>query len=361
MQETKKFRVNLGTFDLVKGIAMIFVVIGHVTYYFDVSKMSIIAPIFMLLTFVSNGLIPLFFIISGYGFKKKSVGAMLKDTARDMIKPYIVVMVLVTLFFPIAHYLTFRWWPGAMQETIRYLLAFLTGVARPGKIMFGYSLYDCAVVWFFLAMFVAMNILNLILKIQREYVQAALVAVCILTGWGLFSIGFTYYCIPQGFVAVGFCYIGYLFKQYRVLERAKSTKVLYGIYLVLFLITLWQSQNCRFGLAYGYFENFGRDYFCAACTGILFLLLGAYCGQAEWDGLNWIRKVGLFTYWIMCIHSVEEICIPWYKWSETMANHQLLGFTIEMGIKTIIYTVVCLILKKITKYLYIKRRGNNGK
>lgn len=361
MQETKKFRVNLGTFDLIKGTAMIFVVIAHVIYYFDVSKMSIIAPLFMLLTFLGNGVMPLFFMITGYGFKKKSVGVMLKDTAKDLVKPYILVMVFVTILFPIAHYLTFRWWPGAVQETVRYLLAFLIGVAKPGKNLFGYSLYDCAVVWFLLAMFVALNILNLILKIRREYIQAALVAVCIFAGWGLFSLDFTYYCIPQGLLAVGFCYVGYLFKKDRILERARSTKTLYGIYLALFLITIWQNQYGRFGLAYGYFENFGLDYLCAACSGILFLFWGAYGGQVKWNGLNWIRNVGLYTYWIMCIHSVEEISIPWYKWSDTMADHQLLGFVIEMGIKAIIYTSVCLILKKITKYLYIKRRGNNGK
>lgn len=357
MLETKKFKVNLGTFDLVKGIAMMLVVIGHVRYYFDTSKMTIAAPLFFLVNFVVSGLMPMFFMISGYSFKKKTVGVMVKETARDLLKPYALVAVSVMIFFPIIHYLAFRWWPGAIQETVRYFLAFLLGVAKPGKIVLGYALYDCAVVWFLLALFVGENLLNLILKIQHEYLQVVLVTVCVFAGWVLYTIDFTYFCLPQGLSAVGFCYIGCLIKKYKLLERLKSTKALYGIYLVLFLITFWHSRNSVLGLAYGVYNYFGLDYFCAACAGLLFLLWGAYGGQVEWNGLNLIRKVGLYTYWIMCAHSVEEICIPWYKWSEIMANHQLLGFVIELGIKAVIYTGVCLVLKKISRYRYLKKRA----
>ena len=69
MQETKKFRGNLGTFDLVKGIAMMVVVMGHVIGYYDISKMPVMTPVFMLMAFAASGLMPLFFMISGFGFK----------------------------------------------------------------------------------------------------------------------------------------------------------------------------------------------------------------------------------------------------------------------------------------------------
>lgn len=361
MQETKKFRVNLGTFDLVKGFAMMFVVIGHMMNYYDVSKMPVLTPVLMLLAFAASGLMPLFFVISGFGFKEKPVGVMLKKTANELLKPYLLVMFFVALLFPVIHFLTYRWWPGAVNEAIRYVLAYLVGVAGPGKVLFGYSLYECTVVWFLLAMFVAMNILNLILKIQNECAQAILVAVSIFAGWGLYSLDFTYYCIPQGLVAVGFCYIGYLLKKNRILERAKSTKALYGIYLILFFITLWRSMSDRFNMAYGQFDHFWLEYLCAACSGILFLFWGAYVGQTEWRGLDWIRKIGMYTYWIMCVHSVEQTCIPWYKWSNMMADHPLLGCIMELSIKAAIYTVVCLILKRITRYQYLRRRGSHGK
>lgn len=361
MQETKKFRVNLGTFDLVKGIAMMVVVMGHVIGYYDISKMPVMTPVFMLMAFAASGLMPLFFMISGFGFKEKPVGVMLKKTANELLKPYLLVMLFVALLFPLIHFLTYGWWPGALNEGIRYVLAFLLGLPKYGKVVLGFSLYECSVVWFFLAMFLAVNILNLILKIRNECLRIALVVGCVTAAWGLYVLDVNYYCLPQGLAVVGFCYIGYLFKKYKLLERLKSTKALYGIYLVLFLITLWQSMHDRYNIAYGLFANFGLDYLCAACGGILLLLWGAYGGQAEWKGLGWLRKIGMYSYWIMCIHSVEQTCIPWYQWSNTMVGHQFLGLIVELSIKAVIYTAVCLILKRITRYQYLRKRGSHGK
>lgn len=361
MTETKKFRANLGTFDLVKGIAMMFVVIGHVFSYYDVAKMPFLNPLLILMFFTANGLMPLFFIISGLGFKEKPVGVMLKKTASELLMPYGLVTVFTTLLFPVAHYLTYRWWPGALSETLRYFLAFAFGISKSGKVLFGYSLYECTAVWFFLAMFVALNLLNLILKVRHEAAQAAFVVACVLAGWGCYVLDFTYYCIPQGLAAVGYYYVGYLFKKHKILERAKSSKARFGLYLALLIVTILQILHGRFNLAYGLFEHFGLEYLGTVCTGILFLFWGAYGGQAECNGLNWIRKIGIYTYWIMCIHGVEQTCIPWYQWSSIMEGHQFLGFLIEIGIKTILYIVVCLILKKVTRYQYLRRRTRYGK
>lgn len=360
MQETKKFKASLGTFDLVKGFAMLSVVIGHVISYYNISEVPVLYSILIVRAFIASGLMPLFFMISGFGFKEKPVSVMLKKTANELLKPYAFVMLFVALLFPVIHFLTYRWWPGAVNEAVRYVLAFLFGIPKPGKVLFGYSLYECTVVWFFLAMFLAMNILNLILKIHRKYVRPIPVVICVFAAWGLYILDFTYYCIPQGLMAVGFCYIGYLFKEYRILERAKNTKTIYLVYVMLILITLWQSMHNRFNMVYGQFEHFGMDYLCSMCGGILFLFWGAYGGQAEWKGLDWIRKVGMYTYWIMCIHSVEQTCIPWYQWSSTMADHQFLGFIIEISLKITIGIVACMILKKIERYRYLRRKAHNG-
>lgn len=361
MQETKRFKVNLGTFDLVKGLAMMFVVIGHMTSYYNLAKMPALIPAFRLIILTASGLMPLFFMISGYGFKEKPAGVMLKKTSRELLKPYLLVMLFIALLFPAIHFLSYRWWPGALGETVRYILAYLFGIAKPGKVLFGYSLYECTVVWFLLAMFWAMNILNLILRIKNTYIQAVLVAVCILAGRGLFIRDFTYYCLPQGLLAIGFCYVGYLFRKHKILERAKSTKALYGICLILFLITILQKRRDFFNLAYGQFEHFGIEYLGAVCSGILFLFLGAYSGSIEWRGLDWIKRIGIYTYWIMCIHSVEETCIPWYKWSNMMPDHQQIAFLMEICMKILVFSITCLVLKKISRNQYYGSKKKHGK
>lgn len=360
MKDTGKFRINLGTFDLVKGIAVIFMVMGHVISYYDVAQMKVLAPVFLGMLFAANGLMPLFFLISGFGFQAKPASTMLKKTAGDLLKPYVWVMAFVAVLFPIIHYLNYGWWPGALTETVRYLIAFLLGIAKSGKVLLGYSLYECTVVWFFLAMFIALNILNLIAHIQREKMQIALTVVSVFAGWALYKADFVYFCLPQGLTAAGFCYLGFFLKKHKIFERLQTRKTRYGVYLVLVLITLWQVQH-RYNMAYGIFELFGREYVCAACSGVLFLLWGAYGGQAEWKGWDWIRGIGNHSLWLMCIHAVEQTCIPWYRLSEIMAEHQLLGFLIEISIKATIYYTVCRILKKMARRKYLKRRACIGK
>ena len=47
--ESKPIRIGLGSFDLVKGVAMILTVLGHLTYFFDTDKLPWLLPLFVLL------------------------------------------------------------------------------------------------------------------------------------------------------------------------------------------------------------------------------------------------------------------------------------------------------------------------
>ena len=361
MAETKRFKINLGTFDLLKGTAMICVIAGHALNYYPMEKMHLLMPILAVMRFLGNGLMPMFFIVTGFGFKVKPASVMLKKTAAELIKPYLIVMCSITVLFPCVHYLTYRWWPGAFQETIRYTLGFLIGSAKPGKLLFGYSLYECTVVWFLLSLFTTLNLLNLILQLKKQPVQILLVALCALAGYFLYKIEFTYYCIPQGLVATSFCYTGFLAKKYKVLEKASDISRYWFLYLVLVAVTVLQMLFGRFDLAYGEFKFFFLDLIAADCSGILFLLLGVYASRFNSKGLSTIKKIGIYSYWLMCIHNIEQTCIPWYKWSEIMAHAPYLGFLIEVSVKTLIYVTVCSVLKKIMQRKYLRERAQHAK
>ena len=69
MVEKKKVRIGLGAFDLIKGIAIIAVILHHTR-----SGQSGVDSSFLvnLLKSFSCGLMPMFFIVSGYLFNRKS-------------------------------------------------------------------------------------------------------------------------------------------------------------------------------------------------------------------------------------------------------------------------------------------------
>lgn len=193
----KKLKISLGSFSLVKGIAMILIVVGHMIGYYNLAEMKVLFPFLAIGEVLSAALLPMFFIVSGFAFRPKPARVMLKKSAGELLVPYLAVTAFVTLLFPVVHYLCFRWWPGAVQEGIRYTLAYLLGIAESGKVIGGISLYECAFVWFFLAMFWAFQILDFVLKVKNELAQASLMALIFIAGYILFRLDFTWFCIPR--------------------------------------------------------------------------------------------------------------------------------------------------------------------
>lgn len=352
--EGKQIRIQISSFHLVKGISMISVILGHMAYFYDMEQMM---PFFWSLKFFSSPLMPLFFIISGFGFKEKNIKKMLKTTFNSLIVPYIWVMVAFVVVYPIANYIGYGSWEWAAEVTFRYLLAFLLGVPKSGHVIGGYEVLHCSAVWFFLATFVALNILNLIIKVRKPVYQIVLVAICILIGYFLILRDFNYYCIPQGLMAVACCYIGYLIKKYKLFERGITSIYLYIVLIPIFLVHgIWGYMN----LCLGQFRYGLWDYFAAICSALLFIAAALNLEQFEGKILDGIRKIGVYSYWILCIHSVEDGCMQWELFINAMPN-QYVAFFGEIILKVIIITSGCVLLRRISKRKYRRRMLRNGK
>lgn len=79
-------------FDIVKGIGMVLMVLGH-TYGPESLLWSIIYPFHM----------PLFYIISGYFFKEKDTITVIRTSYIRLLKPYLFICIAVTLIRFIQH------------------------------------------------------------------------------------------------------------------------------------------------------------------------------------------------------------------------------------------------------------------
>lgn len=351
--EEKKLKINLGSFSLVKGLAMIVIVVTHMLGRYDQTAMKVLYPLTAVCKALDYAIMPMFFIISGFSFRKKTAKVMLKKSAGELLVPYLLVTAFVAALLPVVHYLCFRWWPGAIQEGSRYTLAYLLGIAKSGKSVGGISMYECEVVWFLLAMFWAFQVLNLVLKLKNELAQALLITLGVIAGLILFQLDFTWFCIPQGLLGAGYCYLGYEIKVHNVLNKRRWMGPACILLAAAYILEVAFGE---FRLSYGVFKYGLPDCVGAGCGGLLLFMAGAYFGQTEWRGLDWIRQTGIYSYWIMCIHSVEMAVIPWYLWSTAMADHPLLAFFAEALIKAVVFTVVCLALKKISQYRFRRKR-----
>lgn len=352
MTTPKHTRIHLGTFDLVKGLAILLLVYGHTQNHYQVQAQSVLTPLFLLLRPLKAGLNPLFFLISGFAFKEKPVKKVLKKTFSELIKPYLWVTGIVAVLFPTIHYLSFHWLPGALEEGIRVALPFLFGIPKGGKVLFGYTVYECSVAWFLLAMFWGLNLTNLLLKVKSLWAQVGCAAAAVVAGFVLLRFDFNYFCIPQGLLATGYCYAGYLAKKHDLLSRKK---LLPWLYVALCLVTAAQAIFGEINLPYGIFKLGLLDYVASLCAGVLFLLLGILAGNIQWAGLGWLRKIGIYTYWIMCIHSVELACLPWYLLGSALPQSQGLAMLIELAGKAVILSLGCIVLQRIYKNRYRRK------
>ncbi len=76
-------KIRLDEFDILKGIAMLSVIVSHI--YFE--------------AFFSLYHIPLFFFVSGYFFKQKNPIDLLKSNCQQLLLPYIKVGSIILLCY----------------------------------------------------------------------------------------------------------------------------------------------------------------------------------------------------------------------------------------------------------------------
>ena len=349
----EKNKIGLGSFDFIKGIAVLIIIYGHIIRSFDLSKLTWFQPSFIILDVFKTPLIPLFFIVSGYGFKNKSVVKIWKKTIKTLLLPYGFVMIGFCLFQPLSTYLQNHNLQKALTDGIRWGLAFLLGIPEPGKIIFGYKLANCSIVWFLLALFWAHNILNVILKCKKNMIQVFTVVGCAIIGYILCVLEVTYFCIPQGLIATSYLYFGYRMKEGKLLEKDLPHKWMYGVCGIIALI---YSRIGYFDLCYGDFTFFPMDYVGVSFLAFLLLKLGIRLGRLKWKMIGLINEIGVYSYWIICIHSLEQKCIPWNKFAALFAESQNLGFILALGIKAMIIASGCMLLRKVGQWKYERKK-----
>lgn len=353
INNTPSGKLSLGSFNFIKGVAICVIILGHISLEFDIAKLSWFYPLFFLLDFLKTPFMPLFFIISGYTFKKRSMASLLKKTTQSLLVPYGIVMVVFAILQPLLMYMRSNNYTDAINNCISVTLAFLLGLPTPGKMLFGYKLYHCAIVWFLLAAFWGYNILNCILLQRRISVQILLVIACASLGYLLFQRNFYYFCIPHGLIAATYFYVGYFLKKTKLLERGLPHKWMYAVLTVIAVVYAFHGE---FDLCYGKFAFFPMDYVGVIFLALLLLFLGIEIGNLDWKIFDAVHTVGAYSYWVLCIHSIEQKCLPWREFIQLTQSNPNLGFLLALIVKALIIISCCKMIKYVSKRKYRKHK-----
>lgn len=329
-----RYRNTLGMFDLSKGILMVLVLLGHsinvVFKYWDLQDIPGLLYIPLgILKFFFFGCIPLFFMISGYGFRRQKLSKCLKVQWQMIIIKYIIVSVIVIAGECAKNVILGK---PVIDKLKTFGSAYLLGIC-PGKTTVGeWYIESIGPVWFLVALVLATLILNTLFLVTNEYVRMILLAVGAAAITRLPFGGFIPFCIYQSVICACFMYIGYMIKKEKVLLNPVSKWTL-AIFILI----------CVADIPFGNIEvsqnvyKFGFLDFAVGCiAGYLLLELFMIVSQKKGFVSTRLKKIGFCSLDILCIHTIEYVVVPWEKISVKIPGNTVVRFAVIFMARVII-------------------------
>ena len=222
-------------FDLLKGVGMLLIVFAHTSELYPVGDVSTITPMTFFLFAYREALMAAFFIASGYGFRKRSIGKCIHQQLKSLLKPFCYTAVFTTVLHFIIHYKTFHYLPGSLTESIKVAGGFLLGLPHTAT-YFGQEFFSCGPMWYLLALLMGWIALDVILNIFPERYIPWAVGGCALLGWGASLVWELPFCLIQGAVITPYLYLGYLAKRQHWLDQPLSRRMSCILWAAVLLI-----------------------------------------------------------------------------------------------------------------------------
>ena len=360
MEGTKPRTANsLGMFDFLKGIGMLTIVFAHSAELYPVGATTTITPMTFYLFAYRESLMAAFYIASGYGFRKRSIGKCIDQQFKTLLKPYLYTGLATTFFHFLIHYLTFGSVEGAAKETLKVFGGFALGLPHT-SIYAGQTFFSCGPMWYLLSLMIAWILLDVILNIFPEpYIPWAVLGTMLL-GWGICITWEAPFCIGQGMVTVPALYVGYLVKKYKIFEQPLSPRLRGGMIAaalaVAALVLLTKSTDCVSMAEW--------------TLGPVSILLDAVTGLGILSIVIWfqrrvenvvthaIQAIGRRSLFIFCVHTVELTAIPWYLMPQKFAAHPVLGMVLQFTLSLGSTLLICelLVRRRDLKFWLTSRR-----
>lgn len=309
-------------FDLFKGVCMILIVFGHTVASMDRTALQNPLTIgVMAITYAPSVLfMPAFFIMSGFGFRKRTVKSCLSFLWKTLWKFYLCTMAWITILrFGIRAVITSSL-EAAFYETLPVLGGYLLGL--PDYAEFGKTFFlGTAPMWYVLALALAWFNLNLImLKVPQKYWPPVVLAV-VVSGWWIGTQMVDFFCIPQGMIATGYLYLGYVLKKKKYFFHSWESKEKYwaaaGVCLYLAVIIFKGIDEMSPGIWQLGPVSILLDGYIAVIFLYGFLKLNRFTGTFS----NCIRWIGRNSLYVVALHAIEIPCVPWYLITDRFSDN----------------------------------------
>ena len=289
----QKFETNRDElFDVLKGIAIILVIVGH-------CHLTKLRPI------IYSFHIPIFFFITGYFLKIRPLRQEITLSIKRLIIPYIFTATCICVATFIKEALNYEDSDGSLsyKAIVTHLLGFR------GSVVPQWIGSHIDVLWFILALFWARIIsISLIKRIKSNILLLLAFLFLGIAGIFLDKSIFIPYCISQGLCASSFIFAGYIANKYKVLDSEYSKKNI-PILAILWIYSWHQGAinmaickyNVNYILAWG------------GALGAIILLYSSVKALYTSNSFLWrsLLFCGRFSLIIFCVHAFEFTICNW--------------------------------------------------
>ncbi len=346
MKSTKpRTASSLGMFDLFKGLGIATVVFVHTAELYALNTSGGISISTFLIFIYREALMSAFYIASGYGFRKRSIGKCIHQQLKGVLPPYLYAVAATAVIHLAFHYACFGIWENSVAETGKVLGGMLLGLPHTAE-YFGITFFSCGPMWYLLAMAVGWIILDILMNTFPErYIPYAVVFTMVL-GWATCLVWELPFCLSQGMTVVPYLYIGYLAKKRHWFDQPLSFKFK-GLVLLCALLAAGGA------LATQSTDNMSMGEWTLGPVGILcngvigFWAVHWFVGlsrKCEGSLTHTLENVGRRSLQIFCVHTVELTAVPWYLFAAQFAATPLLGLLLHFALRCWLILIVCLFL-----------------
>lgn len=226
---------RIGWIDIARGIAILFVIIGH-------SLGNYMSTYFANLIYVFH--MPIFFILSGYLYREKKRKRFLHSSFFNLLVPYIgtvvIAFLLLTIYFIHNNSIIA---PSRVHSYHELVFSALYGTGSNATLPFThYQIAAIGAIWFLLAFFIGTQLFNFVmtLDVPRNGLLVKGMIIALLTFAGTYLQTYVYlpWSINAALVAQAFFFSGYIIKRYELLEYGGRTPLYVSILVWLATATI---------------------------------------------------------------------------------------------------------------------------
>ena len=278
--------------DIAKGITILLVILGHCL------NDGIIRQ------YIYSFHMPLFYILSGYFFKKQKTKDLLKKGFKRLVLPYIVTSMVILSAYIFKSIIKQE---NVIDIAMQWIQAILYGSGED-RLFLGISIRAIGAIWFLISLFWAQLLFNYFLKINSRCMKIAFLIFFSLLGFILPNYIWLPFSIETAFVAILFLYVGYLMRNKKIFENKFDFKYK----CIIFITWLIGAKFCKTLVDSNYYNFYYFNILIGICGSYLLIELSKVINIYTNYVKRFLQWCGENSLYILCVHGAEgRGIVPW--------------------------------------------------